>query len=203
MPATKAAEIIKETLNEFGLDAEHDIVGLVTDGASVMIKTGKILGKQIFHQLCHAHGYHLTVGDVLYNKKNEATDDDTRSDEENVVFDNDDEENESFDNDDEDGELWEFENEPNPDAEVNFSVNIDSVIKKVQHLVNVFRRSPIKSDCLKKICMKLFGKEMSLIKDIKIRWNSLLDMLRRFLVLKAAILEALKELSLLNLFPNE
>ena len=38
----------------------------VTDGASVMVKFGKIIDCD--HKLCYAHGIHLAVGDVLYRK---------------------------------------------------------------------------------------------------------------------------------------
>ena len=42
---------------------------MVTDGASVIKKTGKL--PQITHQLCLSHGVHLAVVDVLYKKAND------------------------------------------------------------------------------------------------------------------------------------
>ena len=53
-------------LSEFGLDLEKHVLACVTDGASVMVKFGKIIDYD--HQLCYAHGIHLDVCDVLYRK---------------------------------------------------------------------------------------------------------------------------------------
>ena len=43
-----------------------DIVAIITDGASVMIKVGRIIN--IDQQLCFAHGVQLWVIEVLYKK---------------------------------------------------------------------------------------------------------------------------------------
>ena len=66
MPAEKAVEAVQNKLSEFGLDLEKHVVACVTDDASVMVKFGKIIDCD--HQLCYAHGIHLTVCDVLYRK---------------------------------------------------------------------------------------------------------------------------------------
>ena len=42
------------------------IVCLVTDGASMMVKFGKLVPTK--HQTCFTHGMHLTVQEVLYEK---------------------------------------------------------------------------------------------------------------------------------------
>ena len=68
------------------------IVGMVTDGASVIIKTGRLSG--IIHQICHSHGLHLAVCDVLYKKRHNL--EDTNEDEEALeygVFETSDDEN--------------------------------------------------------------------------------------------------------------
>ena len=66
MTAECYVDLIKKRLEDFGLSLQEHIVGMVTDGASVMIKTGRLSG--IIHQVCHSHGLHLAVCDVLYKK---------------------------------------------------------------------------------------------------------------------------------------
>ena len=70
MPAETAVEAVQNKLSEFGLDLEKHVVACVTDGASVMVKFGKIIDWD--HQLCYAHGIHLAVCDVLYHKTDTA-----------------------------------------------------------------------------------------------------------------------------------
>ena len=72
MPAEKALEKVNRVLDRFGVDAQRDISGFTTDGASVMKKFGKLLNTT--HQLCYAHGIHLAVCDVLYKSQPEAHD---------------------------------------------------------------------------------------------------------------------------------
>ena len=43
MPAEKCVALLEQKLSEFGLCLETDIVGMCTDGASVMTKVGKLL----------------------------------------------------------------------------------------------------------------------------------------------------------------
>ena len=43
MPAEKVVEAVQNKLSEFGLDLEKHVVTYVTDGASVMVKFGKII----------------------------------------------------------------------------------------------------------------------------------------------------------------
>lgn len=43
------------------------MVACVTDGASVMVKLGKLINCE--YHLCYAHGMHLAVCDVLYKNK--------------------------------------------------------------------------------------------------------------------------------------
>ena len=75
-------------------------------------------------------------------------------------------------------------------------VDISSVIKKVRKIVKAFRKSPIKNEILQKHISQEFSKELRLNLDIKIRWNSLIDMLERFLNVKSAILKAAKDLNM-------
>ncbi|UYV70780.1 hypothetical protein LAZ67_8000576 [Cordylochernes scorpioides] len=61
--------VIGAKLLEFGIDFETDIVCVTTDGCAMMVKLGHIIGP--LQQLCYAHGLHLAVMDVLYDKKKE------------------------------------------------------------------------------------------------------------------------------------
>ena len=72
--------IVKNRLNEFNLDIENHIVGVTTDGASVMTKFGK--NYKFIHQLCHSHGAYLAVNDVMYSKcDSQSTDENEFSEE--------------------------------------------------------------------------------------------------------------------------
>ena len=73
LPAEKAVQLTRNKLNEFGLSVEKHILGVVSDGASVMVKYVRLLG--VAHQICHAHGLHLAVCDVLYKNIPEMDDD--------------------------------------------------------------------------------------------------------------------------------
>ena len=97
LDAAKAAEVLTEKLDQFGLSVAEDIACVTNDGARYVInqKTNSNLSffTYIFHnnvlffsvmtamgkllpcdqQLCHAHGLHLAVCDCLYEKKARKT----------------------------------------------------------------------------------------------------------------------------------
>ncbi|GBN98829.1 hypothetical protein AVEN_265140-1 [Araneus ventricosus] len=56
----------QKRLESFGFDSDTDIIGVTTDGASVMVKFGKLMS--CYQQLCFAHGLQLAVVDILYKK---------------------------------------------------------------------------------------------------------------------------------------
>ncbi|CAG9820962.1 unnamed protein product [Phaedon cochleariae] len=60
--------LVKERLTSFGLDLDTDIIAITTDGASVMVKVGRLL--RCSQQLCFTHGLQLVVVDALYKKSN-------------------------------------------------------------------------------------------------------------------------------------
>ena len=68
---------------------QTSVVSIVSDGASVMKKLGKI--SQLYHQLCYAHCVHLAVCDVLY--KNRSV---TRIAGEDYDYDNDNQDEEMY-----------------------------------------------------------------------------------------------------------
>ena len=64
----KIFQLLEKQLVHFGItNMQTCIVSIVSDGASVMKKLGKI--SQLDHQLCYAHGVHLAVCDVLYKNR--------------------------------------------------------------------------------------------------------------------------------------
>ncbi|GFW06328.1 uncharacterized protein TNCV_38021 [Trichonephila clavipes] len=65
--AENCVNAVETKLQEFGIITEKHIVACVTDGASMMVKLGKIMSCE--YHLCYAHAIHLAVRDVLYNKQ--------------------------------------------------------------------------------------------------------------------------------------
>jgi len=72
MTAESDLDLVKKRLEDCGLTLQDHIVGMVTDRASVMVKTGRLSG--IIHQICHSHGLHLTVCGVLFKKRHNQED---------------------------------------------------------------------------------------------------------------------------------
>ena len=71
MPAEQCVKLLTKKLEVYGLSLDADIVCIVTDGASVMKKVGKIISTE--QQLCYAHAVQLAVLDVLYKHHSAAS----------------------------------------------------------------------------------------------------------------------------------
>ena len=86
--AVKMLQLLEKHLADFGIThIQASIVSIVSDGASVMKKLGKL--SQVYNQLCYAHGIHLAVCDVLYKFGNVAhvpVDDDEGEQEDEELF---------------------------------------------------------------------------------------------------------------------
>ena len=83
-----------------------------------------------------------------------------------------------------------------PDEEELVLVSkIDFMIKEVRAIVNIFNKSPQKNDILQRYVVLENKKELALLRDFKTRWNSMLSMIERFLLLRRAISKALVDLS--------
>jgi hypothetical protein len=63
LPADKLLAFVEKRLSEFGLNIHHDIISATTDGASVMLKLGRLA--PFLHQVCLVHGFHLAVTKVI------------------------------------------------------------------------------------------------------------------------------------------
>ena len=66
--AEKILQLSEKQLADFGItNVQTFLVSIVSDGASVIKKLGKI--SQLNHQLCYGHGVHLAVFDILYKSR--------------------------------------------------------------------------------------------------------------------------------------
>lgn len=201
----------------YDINLVEDIAGITSDGAAVMVKFGKLLST--FHQLCYAHAVHLAVIKVLFkykkaidvteeeNDRSEDDGSDEASGEDDIAIISEDEESATEgeqcsgedsdnpeDNDDDYQEGDDFQigfNESNfPTGFLN--VKLGKCIKKVKKVVKIFRRSPLKNDTI--LQPHVFAdhkKNINLILDSETRWNSLVDMLERFLLLESSVKKAL------------
>ena len=98
----------------------------------------------------------------------------------------------SGDEDDESTESFGIESIPsNQRVPLNIINNVDhnKSIKKVQEMVRLFRKSPVRNDGFQKHLEENTESEriLTLLNHCKTRWNSLLAMIDRFLLLKPEI----------------
>ncbi|GFT80843.1 uncharacterized protein TNCV_2714731 [Trichonephila clavipes] len=143
-------------LQEFGITTEKHIVACVADGASMMVKFGKIMSCE--YHLCYAHAIHLAVCDVLYNKQIDLVENTVEVEDKSHEEDN--SESEELAEDLDKALDLEFESGVGIDAlfhvtyaEKNSTTNINETIKKIRNVVKLFRKSPIKKDILQKYVM--------------------------------------------------
>ncbi len=54
-------------MQDYDIEPNKDIIGVITDGASVMEKFGNLITH--FHLMCQAHGLHLAVGKYYIKQK--------------------------------------------------------------------------------------------------------------------------------------
>ena len=201
--AEAAARMVKERLEKFGLDLSSDIFGITTDGASTMVKMGKLL--QVCHQLCHCHGMHLAVTKILYRKDEDVLEEEPMQEgEQSQEEESEEEEEEDKDEDETRTQFasmqWE-EELPGavPELEEAFKPTID----KIRKIAKLFKRSPKSNDLLHETCKAEKRPALGLILDTKTRWNSLLAMLDRFLDVKSVVAKVLVDMSKFDLYPSE
>ena len=158
---------------------QTSIVSIVSDGASVMKKLGKI--SQLETKLCYAHSVHLAVCDVLYKNRSVT----------HIA-------GEDYD-DDQDEEMYEESfGSVTPTIALNevpvFNLEIENVLKKVRKVVKIFRKGPVKNEVLQKYVLLEQNKELSLVLDRKTRWSSMYEMVEGLICLKKCISKALLDL---------
>lgn len=201
LTATACVDHLEKRLQAFQLNMTKDIVAVTTDGASTMVKVGKLITPM--QQLCFAHGIQLAVIDVLYKK-----DVPTSGTYAKEVLDT-----LEFSDSDADSDCEESENmetmdrievcENNDFLEITNERDLHIMISKIRKTVRMFRKSPMKNDLLQKQIRSDHGKELKLILDSKTRWSSLLDMLDRFTLLENSIKKALIDLNMLPILDSE
>ena len=62
---------------------------------------------------------------------------------------------------------------------------------------------PVNNSTLQKYCRQQFGNERRMKRDTKTRWNSLKDMIQRFLDLEHCVQKALVDINKMELFPSK
>ncbi|XP_073715766.1 uncharacterized protein [Misgurnus anguillicaudatus] len=186
MPAEKVKVLVQNQLKRFKLDMEH-IVCCTTDGASVMVKFGRLVLPEL--QLCYAHAVHLAVTDVLYRR-------DHREELVDVpelprAIESEEEENSDAES------YWDSDSAECGDYR---SVRVreetyKSVVERVRKIARYFHKSPVSNDKLRECIKRDNGKELVLILDCRTRWNSLADMLDRYIVLHRPVTKTLIDIN--------
>lgn len=177
-PAEKCYTIMSDTLIKFGLTL-NNIAAVTTDGAPVMVKMGKSLNAtNVIHQLCYAHGRHLAVCDVLYKSRNiviPITDDDESLDDLQAEI------------DEEGSDCLSMINGQYDPEQLTDTGNLSALISKVRKTVCIFRNSPCKNDEIFNSFRPESQKNKTLKMDCKTRWNSLVEMVDRFIEMRSTV----------------
>ena len=177
--ANETVRLLNTKLLEFQIK-ESDIVAATTDGAAVMVKFGHL--SPFIHQLCYNHGIHLAVTDVIY-KHNENIESESEL-------------SEGFSSDSDDLEMQCLEKQIKIES-------IKNVLKMTRTIVKFFKYSPKRNSILQEYVKEKYKVEHSLLLDCKTRWNSLLNMVERFIKLVPCIRSALKDLNALHLLDEQ
>jgi hypothetical protein len=146
-------KLVEGRLKDYGVNLSDDVIAMVTDGCSVMLKLGRIAPCE--HIVCLSHTLHLVVGDIFYKKKkktksaaassssNDENEEDSESDSEELPPTDDpgnsnDETEEELDVDEEDGALPDLSQQSTEDAPVLIDT-LEPIVKKVRKLSSTFR----------------------------------------------------------------
>ena len=149
-PAERLLEMIDSRLKEFNIDLNKNCVCNVPDGAPIMQKLGRLCDCLL--QCCYNHAIHLSVCDVLYTKTPKISAF-FQPEQETEVLQTQDDDDSSGDEDDENTESFGIESIPsNQRVPLNIINNVDhnKSIKKVQEMVRLFRKSPVRNDGFQK-----------------------------------------------------
>jgi hypothetical protein len=192
--AEKCLEVMELGLKPFGIVLKKHVVSLSTDGAAAMIKLGRLSGVPIAQQ-CMAHAIHNAVCEVLY-KSTPAPQElgaqpaaGSTEPEQGFVP--------NADEDDEDENDGGFSvccgpSEEKEMCEIQLETSVNAYIQKVRRIAKKFRSSPTANELhLQKYVKQDIGKELQLVLDCRTRWNSLCNMLERFVLLGPSIQKAL------------
>jgi hypothetical protein len=174
-PAFKFKEIVIENLGQFSINI-NNIVGCTTDGASVMVKLGKLI-TPVISQICLVHGIHLGV---IKSLKGESADESLSDKEDDVESDLEDASEAEDESEVEDEDNATFNMYDQKSKTINYHPSMMNLIVKIRETAKKFKKSPLKNDLLQKLVLEEYKHNINLIIDCGTRWNSLLDMLVRF-----------------------
>lgn len=149
------SEKLKETLVKFKINCKF----ITTDGASVMNKMSK--EADLYQLKCLLHGMNLAIQDLFYSRTIEQVKYEVEEDSDEEGFD---------------------VVHNNLDDEIDMNANFCDVIGNIRSLMK-FYRQPKRHDELQKIVFDSEKKEILPEIDVPTRWNSILPMLRKFIVL--------------------
>ena len=179
----KTEELVFLRLQEFGVDFTKDIVASTHDGASVMVKYGRIISAE--SQCCYNHAIHLSVVETFYQKKSFDTEDTT-------AWSEDDTEEEEMNDNPENGDII-FESESDiPEIRSEYKAALD----EMRRIIRFFRKSSVRTEILLKHVKAKEGKPLRLLLDVKTRWSSLVTSINRFVRLIDSVNVSLEELGL-------
>ncbi|GBP97937.1 hypothetical protein EVAR_71113_1 [Eumeta japonica] len=190
MSSESCVQVLKEKLSEFDLSLDKDIVGITTDGASVMKKVGRLIEPLL--QLCYAHGVQLGITDVIYKKTVQSNPEEEFEDPELNTNRSAEEKEVLGDNPDNyDGLYFSL-----PIRQVYLATEYQMIISKLRKCVKLFKNSPTKNDMLQIYIQQEFGKTIQLVLDCKTRWSSLCNMISTYNSVKQCVAKTLVDLSL-------
>ncbi|XP_039962565.1 uncharacterized protein LOC120776099 [Bactrocera tryoni] len=175
-------DMIESRLVDYDLSLATDIISIITDGASTMLKIGKRIGP--LQQLYLAHGIQPGILDVMYKRQIKI-----EPNEISICEDDDSEEDQTRDQTD---CIQLADNEER--GELTDEFDIKKIIDKIRSVVRSFQKSPKKNEILQKYVKMEFNKELQLIQDCQTRWNSLLKMIERFHMLESCLKQAMVDL---------
>lgn len=191
-PAEKLLEVLINKLSEYELSLSSDIIKIICDAASVMVKMGYLSETTL--QLCYNHALQIAVLNVLYKK--------TQSQVLNISHSEGDSSSDNDDGLDSEGFNIDFVND---NVENNFTINdnFKILIEKVRAIVKLFKRSGIKNEILQKYVIEQEQKELKLLLDCPTRWGSLANMLERFCQISHCIVRAINDLNCSHLWDEK
>lgn len=172
--ADEIRNLLENRLNEYNINFQKHIVATITDGPNVMKKLVK--DSEVDGIFCLNHAIHLAVIDIFYKSKATSYDCTSECSEDDDNFDD------SIEN--------------NLCNKTVMNSDYKDILNDTRKIIKIFKKSPAKNAVLQKYVMAAHNKEIALYLDVITRWNSMVPMLEKFLLLKNSIKKALIDLEM-------